>query len=94
MGAESLPQCRLRFGQCSLCVVNIVAGVVHHYSNQNCVNGVESGSDCPASGVMDQVEEEVYKRIDEVNGEFADEVLDQATVIMRDVRGQIESYIT
>ena len=36
------------------------------YSNQNCVNGVESrvesSSDCLVSGVMDQAEEEVYKR--------------------------------
>ena len=28
--AESLMQCCLRFGQCSLSVVNIVAGVAHH----------------------------------------------------------------
>lgn len=42
---------------------------------------------------MDQVEDEVYKSIDELNGEFADEVLGQATVTIRDVRDQIESYI-
>jgi len=72
-------RCREHYGRCSA-----------PYSNRSCVNGVVNCSDCPSSGTMDQADKEVYKSIDELNGELAGDVLDRATVIIREVRGQIE----